>query len=156
METTREQKYGRILAIANVLGRHVGLEIAAKHITDLGKNPRRTLERIHFDLIERAARFGESEMTLFDMMGEIIATLDVDQDFTSIPLAPNYLHEFHRKQYELYNVMGTSEASLKWGLAQDYVKRLCREGKVKAYKVGRDWKIDRDQPTPKKKEKEPE
>lgn len=53
----------------------------------------------------------------------------------------------------LDRIMGTEEAATKWGLHQDSVKRLCREGKVKAILIGRTWVMDKNQPNPKSKEK---
>lgn len=48
----------------------------------------------------------------------------------------------------LDQIMGTEEASHRWGLSQDHIKRLCREGKVKSIQIGRTWIIDRNQPNP--------
>ena len=53
---------------------------------------------------------------------------------------------------EKYNVldhiMGTDEAAEKWGISQDHVKRLCRDGIVAARLIGKTWVLDRDQPNP--------
>ena len=36
----------------------------------------------------------------------------------------------------------TKEAAEKWGISEEYVRRLVREGRVKGRKVRRDWIID--------------
>lgn len=48
----------------------------------------------------------------------------------------------------LEQIMGTEEAATRWGLTQDHIKRLCREGKVKAVLIGRTWILEKDQPNP--------
>lgn len=50
----------------------------------------------------------------------------------------------------LDEIMGVEEAGKAWGLSPDHVKRLCRDGVVKAKKIGNTWVIDRNQPNPKK------
>lgn len=47
-------------------------------------------------------------------------------------------------------IMGVEEAAGIWGLSPDHVKRLCRDGAVKAKKIGNAWVIDKNQPNPKK------
>jgi len=49
---------------------------------------------------------------------------------------------------DLDRIMGTEEASKLWGLKQDYIKNLCREGKVVAKLIGRTWILDKEQPNP--------
>lgn len=57
-----------------------------------------------------------------------------------------------RKIYPWFkHMMGTDEASKLWGLNQDYIKRLCNEGKVQAVLVGKTWIINKAQDNPKKK-----
>lgn len=48
----------------------------------------------------------------------------------------------------LDHIMGTEEASELWGLSQDHIKRLCREGKVKCKLIGKTWILDRHQSNP--------
>ncbi|MFS0855169.1 helix-turn-helix domain-containing protein [Paenibacillus taichungensis] len=43
----------------------------------------------------------------------------------------------------------TEEASEKWELSQDHIKRLCSSGKIAACKRGKTWFILKDQPSPK-------
>lgn len=52
----------------------------------------------------------------------------------------------------LEHIMGTEEAAELWQLSQDHIKRLCREGKVKAVRIGKTWVIDKNQPNPKRKD----
>lgn len=54
----------------------------------------------------------------------------------------------------LDNIMGTEEAAELWQLSQHHVKKLCREGKVKAKRIGNTWVIDRNQPNPSQKKEE--
>ncbi|ETK25554.1 hypothetical protein ERIC1_10p00250 (plasmid) [Paenibacillus larvae subsp. larvae DSM 25719] len=45
-------------------------------------------------------------------------------------------------------VMGTDEAGAKWGKSQDWIKRLCKEGKLDAVRIGKTWVVLRDQEYP--------
>ncbi|MFC5528178.1 helix-turn-helix domain-containing protein [Cohnella yongneupensis] len=44
--------------------------------------------------------------------------------------------------------MSTEEASKLWGVHQDHVKRLCREGKVICRKFGKTYILNKSQPKP--------
>jgi excisionase family DNA binding protein len=44
--------------------------------------------------------------------------------------------------------MSTEEASKLWGVHQDHVKRLCREGKVSCRKIGKTYILNKNQPRP--------
>lgn len=48
----------------------------------------------------------------------------------------------------LNEIMSTEEASKLWGVHQDHVKRLCREGKVICRKFGKTYILPKDQPKP--------
>lgn len=48
-------------------------------------------------------------------------------------------------------VMGTEKAAELWGLSQDHIKKMCREGKCEAFRIGNTWILLKDQPNPKKK-----
>lgn len=51
----------------------------------------------------------------------------------------------------LKQIMGTDEAARLWGYASsDVVKAMCREGKVKAVRIGKTWVLDKNQPSPRK------
>ncbi|RED51891.1 helix-turn-helix domain-containing protein [Cohnella lupini] len=48
----------------------------------------------------------------------------------------------------LNEIMSTEEASKLWGVHQDHVKRLCREGKVICRKFGKTYILRKNQPKP--------
>lgn len=148
----RDEKFGRLLAIANVVGGRVfepdRQSIANTFLTKYGNTPVQALGRIHHELMKSAERFGEVEIQLMDQFGEIMATLD-ESEFTNEPLNPQYLHGYYSHQHVLSNIMGTEEAAKRWNITQDHVKRLCREGKAKAVQIGKTWILDKNQPKPK-------
>lgn len=148
----RDQTFGRLLAIANVLGERVfekdKIGVAHKHMDRYSKHPRKTLEKIHAELMEYADKFGDEEIHLMDLFGEIMSGLEVS-DFSNEPLNPVYLHGYHTQQNALNGIMGTEEAAERWGLSQDHIKRLCRDGKVKCIRIGKTWVLDKNQPSPK-------
>lgn len=43
----------------------------------------------------------------------------------------------------LDNIIGTTEAAEILGLSPDHVKKLCRDGKIKAKRIGKTWVIDK-------------
>lgn len=47
------------------------------------------------------------------------------------------------------NLISSTEAAELWDLSPHYIKNLCREGKVKAKYIGKQWIIDKNQPNPK-------
>ena len=50
----------------------------------------------------------------------------------------------------LDNIMGVQEASARWGISSDHVKRLCQDKDVQAKKIGKTWVIAKNQPNPQK------
>ncbi|MCY7486725.1 helix-turn-helix domain-containing protein [Paenibacillus alvei] len=54
-----------------------------------------------------------------------------------------------RAERAIDRVMGTEEAAERWELSQDHIKRLCRDGKVIAKRIGKTWVLERDQSNPK-------
>lgn len=48
----------------------------------------------------------------------------------------------------LKQIMGVDEAGKQWGLSPDHVKRLCRDEKVEAVKIGKTWVLKKDQKKP--------
>jgi hypothetical protein len=50
-------------------------------------------------------------------------------------------------------IMGTEEAAELWGVTQDHVKKLCRQGKCNAILIGKSWALLRGQDKPLKKSK---
>lgn len=158
MATDREIKFGRVLAIANVLGERVKdkgeIGISPKYMERYGNKPADTLHRIHNDLMRHSHKFGEEEMILFDLLMEEMAQIDWDE-FTDEPLRGRYLQAYGAQQYALNNVtldnvMGVVEAAKEWEYdSPGTVKNLCATGKVIAKKIGNTWVIDKNQPNPK-------
>lgn len=151
----RNVAFGRLLAIANVLGQRVfeqdKIGILDKHFTRFNKRPALTFEKIHKELMEYADKFDEYEIHLLDMFGDILSSID-DADFTNEPLNAKYLHAFHSQQHDLDSIIGVNDAAELWGLSPGYVKNLCAKGEVKAKKVGNTWVIDKNQDNPSAKE----
>jgi hypothetical protein len=50
--------------------------------------------------------------------------------------------------------MSSLEAGELWDVSSSWVRRLCREGELKAIRIRNAWFIERDQPKPKYKRKE--
>ncbi|SDD29019.1 Helix-turn-helix domain-containing protein [Paenibacillus sp. UNCCL117] len=46
-------------------------------------------------------------------------------------------------------IMGTEQAAEMWGLSQDHIKKLCRQGKCVAVQIGKTWVIAKGQENPK-------
>ncbi|MBP1308923.1 hypothetical protein JOD82_001943 [Paenibacillus sp. 1182] len=105
----REMKFGKILAIANVLGERVKdkgeIGISPKHMERYGFKPATTFEHIHKDLMQHSYKFGEEEMMLFDQLTEVVASID-EEEFTDTPLQGRYLQAYGAKQHELNHAMG--------------------------------------------------
>lgn len=53
----------------------------------------------------------------------------------------------------LDKIVEVKEAAEMWGLSPDHVKKLCRDGDVKAKKIGNSWAVLKDQPNPKQRKK---
>ncbi|MFS0841316.1 type I-C CRISPR-associated protein Cas8c/Csd1 [Paenibacillus sp. 1P03SA] len=160
MTTNRDVSFGRLLAIANVLGERLferdKPNITSKYLERYRRSPAKTFQKIHEELMEYAHKFGETEVHLMDMFGEILANMDIEQ-FTDEPLKDNYLHSYYSQQNTLHNIMSVEEAAKLWGYENPgSVKNLCSSGKIQASKIGRDWVIVRNQPNPRIKEKENE
>lgn len=152
---SRELTFGRILSIANVLGKKIGLTgsrtLSVRYSEKLRLKPAATLAEIHNQLIANINKFGPDEMVLLDMLGEQIAKLDVTE-MDNTPLNDSYLISYYHQNSALDQVMGVEEAAKRWKLSPGYVKNLCNDGAVKAKRIGMAWVIDKNQPNPKKKE----
>ncbi|MNH44257.1 Helix-turn-helix domain protein [compost metagenome] len=48
----------------------------------------------------------------------------------------------------LDHIMGVNEAAELWGLSPGTIKNYCADGKVKAIKIGNQWVLDKNQPSP--------
>lgn len=112
----REMMFGRLIAIATVLGDRVADKgtppINGKYLDKLGKEPAKTITKIHEDLMQYAHKFGSEEMALLDMFGEMMAQLNFD-DFTNKPLDHTYLLGYYQQKVhmivgykEFYEILG--------------------------------------------------
>lgn len=149
----RDQSFGRLIAIANVLSKKVyesdRIGVADKYLSAYAKAPAKHFMKIHTDLMEYASRFGPDELHLMDMFQEILANMEAS-DFTNEPLSDQYLLAYYSQQHSLNNVIGVEEASELWGLSPGTIKNYCAEGKVIAKKIGQTWVIDKTQANPSK------
>lgn len=151
---SREESFGRLLAIANVLGWRVfdkhRPSISAKYSTRLGQKPAHTFKLIHEELMGYSHKFGDDELYLMDMFGEILADMDFE-DFSNEDLDGIYRLHQSKEQNSLFRIMSAEEASERWGLSAGHIKNLAADGKIKARKVSKTWLIDKYQPNPSKK-----
>src|SRR5699024_9176558 len=114
MEMTREQKFGQLLAIANIISERIYKDgegtISTKYLADYDQKPREVFERIHSDLINRSSEFTEVEIELMSHFDKVMASIS-DGEFTNEPIKPKYLHAYHTKQHHLRDIIGVDEAS---------------------------------------------
>ncbi|WP_142300879.1 helix-turn-helix domain-containing protein [Shouchella clausii] len=155
---TREESYGKLLAIANVLGKrvfeHSKPSIASIHTARLQHNPAKVFAQMHAELIQYAHKFDKDELVLLDMFGEILDDLG-EEGFTNEPLGDEYLHPYYKMQKALFDRFVSAEQAAKvWGVSAGHVKNLCRDGKIAAKKIGKTWVIDINQPNPSKNKNE--
>jgi len=147
----RNEKFGRLLAIANVLSHRLyerdKLSVSDKHLARYPRHPRKSVEMIHRELMEYSHRFGENEIRLLDQFSEIMASIEISE-FTNDPLEYTYLHAYYTQQHALDSVVGAEEAAAMWKLTPGYIKNLCAAGRLKAKKIGKTWVIDKNQPRP--------
>lgn len=148
----RNEKFGRLLSIANVLSERVFEEgkpnVSGKYLSRFTNKPALALEKIHKELLEYTHKFGPEEWHLFELFGEIMAELDLS-DFTNESLSSKYLYHYYSQNHELENCIGVDEASALWGLSPGTIKNYCAAGKIVSKKIGNTWIIDRNQENPK-------
>jgi len=142
----RDIKFGRLLAIANILSERVFEEgkqsVVQKYMSRYSQKPAKTFQKIHEELLEYAQQFGSDEMVLLDMFGEILAEME-ESEFTNEPLTEKYLHAFHSQQHRLSNLIGVEEAAKILGLSPGTVKNKCAAGELPAVKIGKTWVMDK-------------
>ena len=142
----RDIKFGRLLAIANILSEKVFEEgkpsVVQKYMSRYSQKPAKTFQKIHEELLEYAPKFGPDEMVLLDMFGEILANMD-ESEFTNEPLGAKYLHAYHSQQHQLSNLIGVEEAAKILGLSPGTVKNKCAAGELPAVKIGKTWVMDK-------------
>ena len=144
----RDMNFGRLLAIANVLGDRVfendKMSISQKHMSKFSENPAKSFEKIHAELMEYAPKFKEDEIQLMDLFGEVLAEIS-ESEFNNEPLNAKYLHSYHSQQHALNNVVGVDEAAKILGLSPGTVKNKCAVGDIVSKKIGKTWVIDKEQ-----------
>lgn len=100
----REQKFGRLLAVSNVLGMRVfdkGKPAPAHTYLDrFGRKPTSTFQLIHKDIMECAHKFKEPEMTLMSRLDEIMSSFEYGE-LDNEPLESCYLQQFNSYQHNL-------------------------------------------------------
>jgi len=142
----RDIKFGRLLAIANILSERVFEEgkqsVVQKYMSRYGQKPAKTFQKIHEELLEYAPKFGPDEIALLDMFSEILSEME-ESEFTNEPLTPKYLHAFHSQQHRLSNIVGVEEAAKILGLSPGTVKNKCAAGELPAKKIGKTWVLDK-------------
>lgn len=148
----RDIKFGRLLAIANILGQRV-FEKGKPSISETNwkkydQRPFDVFTKMHKDLMDYSHKFGEEEMILIDLFGEILADMD-ESEFTNEPLDRTYLLGYYQQGNVLNNIIGVNEAAELWNLSPGTIKNYCASGRIKAKKIGQTWVIDKDQPNPK-------
>ncbi|ANY70420.1 hypothetical protein BBD42_30935 [Paenibacillus sp. BIHB 4019] len=108
----REMIFGRLIAIATVLGERVfrrnDPSIASEFLDKLKRNPAKYITIIHEKLFNYTHNFKEEELALLDMFGELMAQLDIE-DFNNKPLDNNYL-AYYYGQKETLSIVGYKEA----------------------------------------------
>lgn len=142
----RDLKFGRLLAIANVLGQKVFEKekpsISEEHWKRYDKKPYDVFVKMHKDLMNYTHKFGEEENILIDLFGEILAEMD-ESEFTNEPLERTYLLGFYQQGNALNNITGVNETSEITGLSPGTIKNYCADGKIEAKKIGNTWVIDK-------------
>lgn len=143
---TREEKFARILAIANLIGERT-LEsnrpsIEHHYRTKFSRYPAKTLATIHKDLMAYSHRWKRKEWMLYDVLMEEIADLDLDE-FNNEDLGEMFPLHLGKSYVEMRNIIGVKVASKILGLTEGTVKNYCAEGRIPAKKIGKTWVLDR-------------
>lgn len=146
MTKTREEKFARILAIADVLSKHTYEEdrpsVEQRYRTAFSRNPAKVLGLIHKDLMDYKHTWGKKEWMLFEILGEEIASLDLEE-LTNEEL--DYLFHLYlsKAKVEMWNVIGVEQAAKILDLSPGTVKNKCANGEIPAKKIGKTWLIDK-------------
>jgi hypothetical protein len=149
---TRDEKFGRLLAIADVLSdgifeKHSG-RIGARYSSRMSTSPTSTIMLINRDIIQYVDTWGEREHLLYDMFTEILADMSIEE-FDNEPLSYKYLHSVSVQRHALRNIMSVEEAAKKWKMSESRVRALCADETIEARKLGKTWIIPKDHPHPK-------
>src|SRR5699024_9507854 len=133
----RNIKFGQLLAIANVLAQRV-FEKGKPSVSEMDwkkfkEKPFEVFTTMHNELMEYAHKFGEDDMALVDLFGEILSEMDMSE-FTNEPLDKTYLLGYYQQGNTLNNVIGVNEAAEITGLSPGTIKNHCADGKIPAKK----------------------
>lgn len=142
----REEKFARILAIANRLSEQNYEKnrpsIEQRYRTQFTRNPAKILTLIHKDLMDYSGKWSEKEWLLFEILGDEIANLELEE-FTNKDLNQMFYIYLSKANVEMRNVIGVDKASEILGLSPGTVKNKCANGQIPAKKIGKQWIIDR-------------
>lgn len=143
---TREEKFARILAIADVLSKHSFEQkrpsVEQRYRTELTKNPAKTLKLLHSDLMDCSHTWSEKEWLLFEILGDEIANLEVDE-LTNNKLGELFYPNLSSAKVEMWNVVGVEQAAKLLKLSPGTVKNKCANKEIPAKKIGTSWVIDK-------------
>lgn len=143
---TREEKFARVLAIADMLSKH-SFELARPSVeqsyrTAFIRNPAKVLKLIHKDLMNYSHKWSKREWVLFEILGEEIATLNIDE-LTGEELGEKFFPHLGSAKVEMWNIIGVEQAAKILNLSPGTVKNKCASGEIPAKKIGMTWVIDK-------------
>lgn len=143
---SREEKFGRILAIADVLSKHSYSKdqqtIEQRYRTQFSRKPAKFLKVIHEELMEYSHKWDEKEWLLYELLADEIANLEMD-DLTNEDLDELFHLYLSKAKVEMWNVIGVEKAAEILGLSPGTVKNKCASGEIVAKKIGMAWVIDK-------------
>lgn len=135
---TREEKFARILSIANLISESSfekgAPTIEQRYRTNLTMDPARTLALLHRDLIDRSYKWGKKEWLLYEVFAEEFAELDLEDLNDKNLDADFYIHLSKAKVRAMDSVMSATEAEEKWNLKPGTVRASCTRGNLKDHK----------------------
>src|SRR5690625_3376268 len=141
---TRTEKFARILAIMDLLSEQAKeyTTVGKKYTTDYFRKPAKFLKVIHEEIISRSHAWGPHEWMLFEIMGDEIAALEME-DVTDEQLDEMFSYHLYRARNDMRYFVGVNEASEILGITPGTVKNHCAEGKIPARKIGKTWIMDK-------------
>lgn len=142
----REEKFARILAIANRLSQrsYKGNRptIEQRYRTQFTKNPAKILKLIHKDLMDYSINWSDKDWLLFEVLSEEVANLELDE-LTNEDLNEMFYIHLGKAKVEMWNVIGVEQAAEILKLSPGTVKNYCASGQIPAKKIGKQWIIDK-------------
>ncbi|MED4083857.1 helix-turn-helix domain-containing protein [Halalkalibacterium halodurans] len=143
---SREKKFARILAIADMLSKHTyekGRQtVEHRYRTLYSRKPAKFLKVIHEELMEYSKQWSDKDWLLYEVLADEIANLNTE-DITNEEL--DYLFHLYlsKAKVEMWNIVGVDQAAEILGLSPGTVKNKCAKGDIPAKKVGKTWVIDK-------------